>query len=73
MSKSARPNVKKMRREWPVVVYVWIGGLGLAGYLIARVGLDTQPHSVHWAAGLVGAIIGYAVGWLWYRWRGDIL
>lgn len=60
-------------REWPLVVYLWIGGLGIFGYTFARLALDTYPHPVHWAAGLIGGLAGVLVGWAWYRWRGDIL
>ena len=61
-------------REWPLVIYVWIIGLGFIGYLVVgRMVFASQPHPVHWAAGLVGAGLGIPIGWLWYRWRGDIL
>ena len=61
-------------REWPLVVYVWIIGLGFSGYLVVgRMLLAARPHPVHWAAGLAGAVLGIPIGWLWYRWRGDIL
>lgn len=73
MHKTSRARTDLRPKEWPVVVFVWIFSLGLAGYLIARVSLDAQPHPVHWAGGLAGAGIGYLVGWAWYRWRGDIL
>ncbi len=76
MSKRIHPvkaPVGKARQDWPVVVYVWIGGLGFTGYAIGRIALDGRPHPLHWASGLAGAIIGCGVGWLWYRWRGDII
>ena len=76
MSKYAKPgkaDAKKARPDWPLVVYVWIIGLGFAGYIIARIALDGQPHPLHWASGLAGAALGYCVGWMWYRWRGDII
>ena len=61
-------------KDWPVVVYMWAVGLGVAGYLIGgEMVLASRPHPVHWIAGLTGAAFGIGVGWLWYRWRGDII
>ena len=68
--KSANAKVKK---EWPVVIYFGMFGLGIMGYAIARVVLDGYPHPIHWASGFAGAVIGFFAGWLWYRWRGDII
>jgi len=64
-------NVER-RKEWPVVVYFWIMGLGFVSYLVARIALDGYPHPYHWLIALAGGIAGIGVGWLWYRWRGDI-
>lgn len=76
MSKHARTKAAqqaKPRQDWPIVVYLWILGLGIMGYLvIGELVLMTRPHPLHWAAGLAGAVLGVPVGWLWYRWRGDI-
>jgi hypothetical protein len=69
----ARENGRKKRKETPFVVWLWVMGLGLVGYFVARFALYTYPHPYHWASGLLGAVVGYAVGWLWYRWRGDVL
>jgi hypothetical protein len=63
----------KAKKEWPLVVYFWIAGLGLLSYAVTRVALDGYPHPIHWAAGLIGAVAGIFAGWLWYRWRGDII
>ncbi len=72
--KAAKTKSKKANREWPLVVYVWMGGLGIMGYLIfGEIMLGSKPHPVHWLSGLVGALIGYSAGWIWFRWRGDII
>ena len=76
MSKPAKSNKtsgKKTRQDWPLVIYLWILGLGLMSYVVARIALGAYPHPIHWISGGVGAIIGYFVGWLWYRWRGDVI
>jgi hypothetical protein len=64
---------EKKRLDWPLVVYAWIVGLGLFGYIAARIALDGYPHPLHWASGVAGAILGVGIGWAWYRWRGDII
>jgi hypothetical protein len=55
-----------------VVVYFWSFGLTILSYAFARAALDGQPHPYHWGAALIGGIVGIPLGWLWYRWRGDL-
>ena len=70
--KRSKQNVKQ-KVEWPVVIYMWGFGLAGFGYLLGEtVFRITQPHPIHWLLALIGGIFGLAVGWLWYRWRGDI-
>lgn len=64
---------KKEKKDWPVVVYIWAFGLFIATWLIVGEAVfQNKPHPFHWLAGLGGGIVGIGVGWLWYRWRGDI-
>lgn len=73
-TKSKKISRQKARKYTPVVVYMWVIGLGLLSYLFAgEVVLGSRPHPFHWVAGLVGGGLGYFVGWLWYRWRGDVI
>lgn len=67
-----RPTKTNRRRDWPAVVYLWTFGLGLSTYSVARLVLDGKPHPIHWLSGLGGAAAGIAIGWLWFRWRGDV-
>ncbi len=62
----------KETHEWPAVVYFWTFGLAILSYVIARIGLDGSPHPYHWLAGLIGGLTGIGIGWLWFRWRGDV-
>ncbi len=74
MSRIAKASPKKdVKKDWPMVVYMWIVGLGIFGYVGARIALDGRPHPLHWVSGIGGAVVGYFVGWLWYRWRGDVI
>ncbi|MBI1794148.1 MAG: hypothetical protein HYR70_08140 [Chloroflexi bacterium] len=69
---SKKPE-KKKQKDWPVVVYIWAFGLGFLSYLVAEAVFRTsQPHPIHWLSGLVGGIVGIGIGWLWFRWRGDV-
>ena len=60
------------RREWPAVVYLWAFGLAILSYAMARAALDGKPHPYHWLAALAGGLLGIPLGWLWFRWRGDV-
>jgi hypothetical protein len=71
--KSVKENMKKDHKEIPFVVWLWAIGLGFLSYLVARIALYTAPHPLHWASGVAGASFGYLIGWLWYRWKGDVI
>lgn len=70
---SVSTNANGKKKAWPAVVYFWAFGLAILGYTAARVGLSGFPHPYHWMTGLIGGLVGIPIGWLWYRWRGDIL
>jgi hypothetical protein len=57
----------------PFVVLVGLFGLGLVGYVFSQMFLPVEAHSLHWLIALLGAVIGGVLGWLWYRWRGDLI
>ena len=70
--KTSKPKTIAKRNEWPVVVYLWAIGLTVMSYTVARFVLDGQPHPYHWLVALVGGLAGIPLGWLWFRWRGDV-
>lgn len=73
-SRSKKKTGKKTRQDWPLVVYIWIMVLAISGYLVVgEILLYSRPHPLHWLAGLAGGVLGYAVGWLWFSWRGDVI
>ena len=64
---------EKEKKEWPVVVYIWAIGLFIATWFIGGEAIfESEPHPIHWLVGLVGGLLGIPIGWLWYRWRGDV-
>ena len=73
VSKTATAAIEtKGKKEWPAVVFFWAFGLAIVSYVVARIVLNAYPHPYHWLSGLIGGIVGIGVGWLWYRWRGDV-
>lgn len=77
MKKIRKKKTKKhQEQDWPAVVYFWVIGLFILAFTISRLVLDAYPHQYHWLAspiGLVCALIGVPLGWLWYRWREGII
>ncbi len=70
--KTSKRRAPKSRREWPAIVYFWAFGLAILSYVVARIVLDGQPHPYHWLSAIAGAVAGMGIGWLWFRWRGDV-
>src|SRR5512147_640306 len=72
-SKLASANSKTASGGIPFIVWVGLFGLGLLGYVFSQMFLPVEAHSLHWLIALIGAALGSILGWLWYRWRGDII
>lgn len=73
-SKLQKNNQRTDTKGWPVVVYMWAIGLGLVGYLvIGEMVFEMKPHPIHWLSGVGGGILGVVLGWVWFRWRGDVI
>jgi hypothetical protein len=73
VSKTATAAIEtNEKREWPAVVFFWAFGMAIVSYVVARIVLNGYPHPYHWLSGIVGGILGIGIGWLWYRWRGDV-
>lgn len=71
-TKSSQAKAKAKGQGIAFIELLWIGGLGLGGYLIGETALYLRPHPIHWVALLVGGIGGYGIGWLWKRTWGDV-
>lgn len=73
VTKKSANKTKIKRKEWPLTVYIGFATGLVLGYTIGRIALDAYPHLYHLLSGLVGGVIGFLLGWVWYRWRGDVL
>lgn len=72
-NKEPQTNKPDKAKEWPLIIFVWIGGIAVLSYVIVEMGWrDSLPHPIHWVVGMVGGLLGLLVGWVWYRVRGDI-
>lgn len=59
------PSTSFARRlDWPVDIGIAAGTI--LGYFITWFGLICYLYLEHWMAGLLGALVGGLVGWLWF-------
>lgn len=73
MKKNKKSQLKAEKELTPITVYVCAAGLGVIGYFVGEIALrNSQPHPVHWLAGIVGIGIGYLLGKLLVRRYGDM-
>ena len=72
-TKLASAKSKNASGGIPFVVFVGVFGLGLLGYVFSQIFTAAEAHPSHWLAALGAAVLGGVLGWLWYRWRGDII
>ena len=61
----AHPYEFKLRPDWPVDI--GIAGGCILGYVFAWIGLVSYFHTNHWIAGVIGALTGSFVGWIWFQ------
>jgi hypothetical protein len=47
-------------------------GLGILAYVAGQVVLDANNHPVHWLLGFIGLVVGCLIGWIWYKFRGEM-
>ncbi|MFA5872963.1 MAG: hypothetical protein WC832_03275 [Anaerolineales bacterium] len=59
------PYEFKRHPDWPVDIGISAGCI--LGYVFAWIGLVSYFHPNHWVAGVIGALAGCFVGWLWFR------
>jgi hypothetical protein len=50
--------------DWPVDIGIAAGTI--LGYVFTWIGLVCYLYLEHWMAGLLGALAGGLVGWLWF-------
>jgi hypothetical protein len=60
-----QPYEFKRNPDWPVDIGIAAGCI--LGYVFAWIGLVNYFHPSHWAAGVIGALAGCFVGWVWFR------
>ncbi len=61
---------KSSSKGTPLVVLATLAGGSLLGYLIGQLAFLYQ-HPIHWGLGIAGGVVGWLVGKLIYRLRGE--
>lgn len=59
-------------RQWPLIVHVWALVMAFAAVFAVDALFHPKTHPLHWLSALAGALLGVAIGSLWFRWRGDL-
>jgi len=71
-TRSRKPKTTPQDGISLVTLMSTLGGF-LLGYLGGEIGFAVRPHPVHWASGLLVAILGYILGEVIYRRFGDVI
>jgi hypothetical protein len=77
LANKAKPKtdvLERERKETPLVAYFMAFVFALLGYVVlGKIILAARPHPIHWLSAILGGVLGYFLGLLWFRWKGDIL
>jgi hypothetical protein len=55
----------KRNIDWPVDIGISAGCI--LGYVVAWIGLVCVLYLDHWMVGMLGAVVGGFVGWIWFK------
>jgi len=55
---------KPVKKEWPLSIYGWMFGVGMAGYLLGMFVYGDESHPMHWVSAILGLALGVCIGWL---------
>jgi hypothetical protein len=61
----SQPYEFKRHPDWPVDIGLAAGCT--LGYVFAWIGLVCYLYLEHWMAGMLGALVGGFVGWIWFK------
>jgi hypothetical protein len=72
MTRKSAKRTKRRTDRLPLVAAVGVGLGFLGAYVGAEAALNGSVHPLHWLVALVGGLLGYGIGMVWYWQRGDI-
>jgi hypothetical protein len=47
--------------------------MAVVGYIVGELALAPRPHPFHWSIALIGALLGWAGGRVYFNIKGDII
>ncbi len=72
-SSPSRSNRRSEDEGPSVVVVLATTSMAMIGYLVGETALALRSHPVQWGIGLLGGLVGWAMGWAYYQFKGDII
>jgi uncharacterized protein (DUF983 family) len=74
MRKRPRSARNNQSQDGPALVVVLVvAALAMLGYLAGEVAFAPRPHPFHWLAAVIGAAVGWGLGSIYLKLKGDIV
>lgn len=70
INRPAKSTLKPSNRGTPLIVLIALVGGAFLFYIIGFLALLNQ-HPIHWGLSIVGGVVGWLIGKLIYRLRGE--
>lgn len=72
-SSPSRSNRRSEEEGPSLVVLLTTTSIAMIGYLVGETALALRPHPAHWGIGLLGGLVGWALGRTYYQFKGDLI
>lgn len=74
MRAGPRSQKKAPKPDGPsLIVVLSVSAMAVVGYIVGELALAPKPHPFHWSIALIGALLGWAGGRVYFNIKGDII